>query len=110
MNIYIDTSAISKLGHNFSQTQYIKIALLCMKHGFTLSVHELVKMEAESQITLKLLSDIMSVTQALQRVERKASNSDLKCELAKVVNFIAEHKEDLISDKLTSFRAWLKKV
>ena len=109
MKIYLDTNAITKVGHNFSRTQYVKIAKLCTYHGYSVVMHEVAKREVETQIADQLLSDIENAVFASGRIGRRANSSELKEKLQKQSDFFNNHKDELLADKLQPFHRWLEK-
>ena len=109
MKIYLDANAITKVGHNFSKTQYVKIAKLCTYHGYSVVMHEVAKREIETQIADRLLSDIESAILISGRIGRKANSPELRNKLIDQSKFFENHKEDLLADKLQPFHSWLEK-
>jgi hypothetical protein len=109
MKIYLDTNAISKVGHDFSRSLYLKVEKLCADHGYSVVMHEVAKREVETQITEKLIGDISNAAVAARRIYNKATSSVIKSKLLEITDYFNVNRDVLIFDKLKPFHNWLKR-
>lgn len=109
MKIFIDTSSLREIGNNFNRPEYLKLEKLCTEYDFSIVLHEISKLEFETQLTHPLQEEISKIKTSLSRITNKVNESALENELLLVMEKLDINTSKIEQDIINPFQAWLSR-